>query len=130
MDLPNNSSKRYIERLEKSGLATIIRTKCNTIVSFKSNLDYFHPKQIPPWKYGDDNISPCETRKFTACNSMQNIQCLSGSGGSYKYCCKYIGKIKKNYCKLSTSADGSLIRRAMFLHNTKDINSDKFQQPE
>ena len=88
----------------------------------------FHPKKhIPPWKYDGDNISYCKTKTFTACRSMHNIQCLSGSGGSCKYCCKYVGKIdKNNYCTVSTYADGSLIRREIFLHNTKRVTSDKF----
>ena len=62
---------------------------------------------------------------------MQNIQFLRGSGGLCKYCCKYVGKIdKKNYCTVSKSAVGSLIRHAMFLHNTKRVTSDKVQQVE
>ena len=62
---------------------------------------------------------------------MQNIQCLNGSGGSSKYCCKYVGKIDKNtYCTASTYDDGSLIRRANVLHNTKCVTSDKVQQAE
>ena len=95
-------------------------------------MDYVHPrKHIPPWKYGNDNISPCETRTFTACSSMQNIQFVSESEGSCKYLCKYVGKIdQNNYCTVSTSADGSLIRRANVLHNTKCFTSDKAQQAE
>ena len=62
---------------------------------------------------------------------MHNIQCLSGLGGSYKYYCKYVGKIdKNNYCTVSTSADGSLIRSEMFLHYTKCVTYDIFQQVE
>ena len=62
---------------------------------------------------------------------MQNIQCLSESGGPCKYCFKYVGEIDKNkYCTVSTYANGSLIRRAMFLHNTKRATSDKSQQAE
>ena len=37
-------------------------------------------------------------------------------------------RFKNNYCTVSTSADGSLIRRAMFLHNTKLVTSNKVQQ--
>ena len=130
--LPKIFSKPCIERLEKLGLDTPIHNESNNIFSFKSNLDYFHPKKyIPPWKYGDDKISPCETRTFTACRSMYNIQRLIGSGGSFRYCCKYVGKVdKKNYCTVSTSADGSLIQRATFFHNTKCVTSDKYQQAE
>ena len=63
--------------------------------------------------------------------SMYNIQWLSGSGGSWKYCCKYVGEIdKNNYFTVSKSADGSLIRREIFLHNTKRVTSDKVQQEE
>ena len=74
IDLPNNLSKPCIERLLNSGLDTPTRKNSNAIVSFKSNLDYFHPKKhIPPWKYGDDKISPCETRTFNSCRSIHNI---------------------------------------------------------
>ena len=36
----------------------------------------------------------------------------------------------KKYCTVSTSADGSLIRYAIFLHNTKPAISDKVRQSE
>ena len=89
-------------------------TRATKEVSFKSNLDFFHQKN-PPLNYGDDNISPYKTKTFTACKSMQNIQCLSVSGGLCKYCCKYVGNIdKKNYCKVSKYDDGRLIRYACF----------------
>ena len=63
---------------------------------------------------------------------MQNIQCLCGAGGgSYKYCCKYAGKIdKNNYCTIATNIEGNLIRRDNMLHNTKRVISDKVQQLE
>ena len=41
-----NWSKPCIKGLEKSVLATLICNKCKKIVSFKSNLDYFHKKNI------------------------------------------------------------------------------------
>ena len=117
---------------KKAGLAVLTRNESNEICSFKSNIDYFHPKKhIPPWKRGDPNISPCESRTFIACRSMQNIQMLCGSGGSCKYVCKYVAKIDKcNYMTVSTASDGSLIRRSNFLHNTKIVTSDKQQQKE
>ena len=113
-------------------LATPIRNKSKKVVSFKSSSDCFHPKKhIQPWKYADDNTSPCETRTFTACKSIQNIHCLSGSGGSCKYCCRYVGKIdKENYSTVSTSDDIILIRHANVLNNTKRVTSDKVQQAE
>ena len=131
-DLPNNFSKPCLERLEEAGIAILERNNDGDIISFKSHLDYFHPKKhIPPWKYGDDNISPCESKTFIICRSMQNVQCLCGAGGSCKYCCKYVAKIdKNNYCTVSASTDGTLIRRANFLHNTKRATSDKVQQAE
>ena len=74
IDLPNIFSKPCIERLEKANLAKLTRNAADEIVSFKSHIDYFHPKKrIPPWKYGDPNISPCETKTFDTCRSMQNI---------------------------------------------------------
>ena len=45
IDLPNNFSKPCIKRLEKSVLVALIHNKCNAIVSFNSNLDYFYPKK-------------------------------------------------------------------------------------
>ena len=80
-------------------------------IFFKNQLGLFSlKKHIMTRKYGNDNISPFETRTFIACRSIHNIQCLSGSSGSRKYCCKYVGNIdKNNYCKVSTSTDGSLI---------------------
>ena len=72
-------------------------------------------KHIPPWKYGNDSISPCETIIFTACGSINNIQCLSGSVGLCKYYFKYVGKIdKNNNCTVSKYTDGSLTQRAFF----------------
>ena len=99
---------------------------------FQKQLGIFHPrKHVLPWIYGYDNISPCETIMFTACRKMQNIQCLSGSGGSCKYCCKYVGNIdKNNYCTVSKSADGILIRQEIVLQNTQHVTYDKFQQAE
>ena len=46
IDLPKKIYKPCIERLEKSGLATLISNECNIIVSFKRSLDYFHPKTL------------------------------------------------------------------------------------
>ena len=37
---------------------------------------------------------------------------------------------KKNHCTVSTSADGSFIRRVIFLYNTKHVTFDKPQQEE
>ena len=37
---------------------------------------------------------------------------------------------KNNYCTVSSAADGTLIRREHFLHNTKRVTSDKVQQEQ
>ena len=95
IDLPKQFSKPCIKRLEKSGLDTLIRNECNKNNSFKSYFDYFNLEKNSPWEYGGDNISPCETIMFTACRSIQNIQYLIVLGGSFKYCCKYVGNIDK-----------------------------------
>ena len=56
---------------------------------------------------------------------------LSGSVGSWKYCCRYFGKIvKNNYCTVYIYADGRLIRRAIVLLNTRCVTYYKFQQSE
>ena len=132
MDLPNNYSKACLERLEKANLADLYCLPCGEIESFQSPLDYFHPKMhIPKWKHGDKTISPCETKSFCICRSMQNFQFLCGSGGSCKYCCKYCAKVDKgNFCTVSTTKDGALLRRSNFLHNTKRVTSERYQQKE
>ena len=49
MELPNKYSKQCMERLEKAGLATLVRDEHSNIISFKSSEDYFHSKKhIPP----------------------------------------------------------------------------------
>ena len=63
--------------------------------------------------------------------NLYYIQCLSGSLGLFKYCCKYVENIdKNNHWKVPTYAGGSLIHRAIVLHNTKHVTSGKFQQAE
>lgn len=130
--LSNDLSKPCLERLEKANLATLERNEAGEITGFKSDLDYFHPKKhSPPWKPCDPNLSPCETKTFIMCRSMQNIQCLCGAGGSCKYCCKYVSKIDKtNYMSIATTSSGTLVRRGNFLHNTKRVTSDVVQQKE
>ena len=62
---------------------------------------------------------------------MHNIQYVSGSGESCKYCCKCVDKIdKNNYFTVSKSSYGSLIWRENVLQNSKPVTYDKFQQAE
>lgn len=130
--LPSNWSNQCLERLERAGIAELTRNECGNITSFKSHMDYFHPKKfVPAWKYGDPNLSPVDGKTFIVCRSMQNCQRLCGSGGSCKYCCKYITKLdKNNYMSVATNANGDLIRRSNFMHNTKISSSNYFQEKE
>ena len=67
IDLPNNFSKPSIELLEKSGLATPIHNESNKKNLSKVTWIVFIQKNIfRLWKYGNDYISPFETRTFTA----------------------------------------------------------------
>ena len=57
---------------------------------------------------------------------MQNIQCLTQSGGMNKYVCKYIGKIDENnhvIIRAHPHDPGVLISQSTFLHNTKVTGS-------
>lgn len=87
-------------------------------------LFFFHPtRHIPPTNPQDDlNISPVDGKTFAACRSMQNIQCLTASGGLNKY----IGKIDENnhvIIRAHAHDPGILISHATFLHNTKISSS-------
>ena len=49
MEVPNKYSKQCMERLEKDGLATLVRDEHSNVISFKISEDYFHPKKnMPP----------------------------------------------------------------------------------
>ena len=64
---------------------------------FNSHLLYFHPKRYIPainWTH-NLHISPVEGYTFCYCQSMQNIQKITKTGGCNKYNIKHIGKIDK-----------------------------------
>ena len=97
---------------------------------WKSKLSFLHPRRhIPPTNPNNDiNMSPVEGYTFSNCRSMQNIQCLTQTGGVNKYVCKYIGKIdEQNYIVVQAnnrgssncSGSSSLYTNSSFLHNTK-----------
>ena len=74
MDLINNFSMLYLERLDRARSVILVRNNDNEVVSFKCYLDYFHlKKHIPPWKYGDENILLYKIKIFLACRLMQNM---------------------------------------------------------
>ena len=94
---------------------------------FKSKVEYFHPvRYIPTVDWSQDvNMSPVESYTFSICQSMQNIQIMTNSGGCNKYCIKYIGKIDEhNFVIVYTDGNKNeiLITKKSFLHNTKFIS--------
>lgn len=139
MKLPDDLPKDCLLRLEQIGM---IETFTGTVDSgcrhtFKSKLSFLHPsRHLPPTNPSDDiNMSPVEGYTFSICQSMQNIQVLTQTGGVNKYVCKYIGKIdEQNYVvvKVDDKSTGSLMTKATFLHNTKvsssKINEDKLRE--
>ena len=64
------------------------------------------------------------------CQSMQNIQKITNTGGCYKYTIKYIGKIDEKKLVIVNCdghKNGKLITNSTFLHNTK-LNASKFNE--
>ena len=73
-------SPECIEKLVAIGMADpICYNEKGYPSEFKSNHPFFHPtRHIPPTNPNDDcNMSPVEGKTFSACRSMQNIQCLT-----------------------------------------------------
>ena len=61
---------------------------------------------------------------------MQNIQCLTQSGGLNKYVCKYIGKIDENnhvIIRAHPHDPGTLVSQKNILHNTK-VSTSAFNE--
>ena len=55
---------------------------------------------------------------------MHNVQVLTGTGGCYKYLCKFIAKIDEQNCAVVlVDRSGKLAAKATFLHNTKVTSS-------
>ena len=55
---------------------------------------------------------------------MQNVQKLTGAGGTSKYVCKYIAKIdEQNYVVVNVNGEGQFVTKSKFLHNTKVASS-------
>lgn len=64
---------------------------------------------------------------------MQNIQCLTHSGGLNKYVCKYIGKIGDNnyvIIRAHPHDPGVLVPQSTFFHNTKLSISSIYEMKE
>ena len=133
-ELPNDLSIDCLRKLERAEIVEPLDINAETgyMKPFKSNLQFFHPKRhIPPvlWTH-DMNISPVEGYTFTACQSMQNIQLLTQTGGCNKYVVKYLGKIDdQNYVIVytDTHTNGILVTKRTFLHNTK-VSTSKYNE--
>ena len=122
-------SPDLINKLIEIGMADpIIYNERGEPSPFKSHHQFFHPtRHIPPTNpHFDTNISPVEGKTFSACRSMQNIQCLTHSNVFIEYICKYIGKIDENnhiIIRAHAHDKGVLISQSTFLHNTKISSS-------
>ena len=120
---PYNTTEKFIalnndyliptlKRLERVGIVEPLEYDCvhNYMKPFRSRLAYFHPtRHIPAVNWNDCfNVSPVEGYTFMICQSMQNIQLITNTGGCNKYCIKYVGKIdKQNY--VVVYADGQKV---------------------
>ena len=132
--LPNDLSLESLQQLEKLGIIKPLKFNHTTkyLKPFKSRLLCFHPKRHIPavnWTH-DLNISPVEGYTFSYCQSMQNIQKITNTGGCNKYTIKYIGKIdEQNYVIVHTDShkNGQLMTKSTFLHNTK-LSSLKYNE--
>jgi hypothetical protein len=135
ISLGNKRSPLVIKCLEEIKLIDPIQVnEHGHVFPFKSSMPYFHPKRhIPPTNSTDDiNMSPVETKLFSTCRSMQNVQSLTCTNGVNKYVCKYCAKLdQQNYVVVKSHPydQGSLISRTQFLHNTK-IGSSAFHENE
>ena len=134
---PNNSKDKYVQLANDYSIPTLKRLERVGIIEpleydhvndymkpFKSRLPYFHPsRHVPAVNWNDIyNISPVEGYTFMICQSMQNIQLITNTGGCNKYCIKYVGKIDEQNCVIiytDAHKNGILMSKAQFLHNTK-----------
>ena len=93
MPLPNEYSIQCLRILERVGLTEELHIDDDgNVLEFRSSLPFFHPQRhIPPTNPTNDmNISPVEGYTFAVCESMQNVQVLTGTGGCSKYVLKSI----------------------------------------
>ena len=89
---------------------------CNTkvITYFSTLVDTYIPRTHG---FDDINMSPAETKLFTACRSMQNIQSFHYTNGVNKYVCKYCAKLDQQNCIIARSHpydSGTLITKPHF----------------
>ena len=132
--LPNDYSVPCLKILEEIGLTEELEIDDDgNVLKFKSTMDFFHPvRHVPPTNPSNDkNISPVEGKIFAVTKSMQNVQQLTGTGGTAKYVCKYIAKIdEQNYVVIEVNGEGQLMRKVSFLHNSKVTSSKMAQDKE
>ena len=101
---------------------------------YESRLSYFHPKHhISSVNWSDDmNISLVEGYNFTVCQSMQNIQVITDSGGCNKYTIKCIRKRdSQNFVIVYTDSrsDERLVTKVTYIRNSK-LSSFKTNEDE
>ena len=134
IELPVHISDECWNTLFKIGVANPLLNEDGNRNTFKSSIDFFHPKRwVPAVVPGEPLTSPYESITFCICRSMQNCQRLDQAGGCCKYTCKYLGKIdKQNYVKISTSQEvkGEINTSSTYLHNTKITSSNIQQEKE
>ena len=88
---------------------------------FKSSIPFFHPYGHVPLtnQTNDINIYPVEGCTLVVFKSMQNVQVLTGTGGCYKYVCKYITKNNEQSYVVVVDGSGKLVKKLTFFHNKK-----------
>ena len=126
LSLNNDYSLPSLKRLERVGIIEKLEyDPVNDYMKpFKSRLSYFHPsRHVPAVNWNDiNNVSPVEGYTFIICQSMQNIQRITHTGGCNKYCIKCVGKIDEQNAVIvyaDLHKNGVLTIKATFLHNTK-----------
>ena len=134
-ELPNDMSLETLRLLEKVGVIDKIEIDevQDYMKPFISRIPYFHPRRhIPPVNWTHDmNISPVEGYTFSYCQSMQNIQVITNTGGCNKYTIKYCGKLDaQNYVIAYTDAhkNGRLITKSIHIHNSKLSSSKNHEE--
>ena len=131
IDLPNNFSKPCIEHWKnqlclhqsvmKAKQLFLSKVTCNIFILKKkfclrsmAVIIFHHVKQ---WRLL--HVGPCRIYK-----------CLSGSGGSCKYCFKYVGNISKTNTAQCHICWWYLDPTCKCLKHNKRVTSSKFQQVE
>ena len=97
----NKQSPKVVEILQKIGLFEAIQINDQGhVLQYKSHHPFFNPCRhiARTHSFVDIFMSLVETKLFTACRSMENIQSSHCTNGVNKYVCKYCAKLgQQNY---------------------------------